>query len=251
MLFIRLLIKYISFCLLCISFNAHSIVVGTYTAPPFSMNEDGEDIGLATEVIRDLLAKAGISDYSIVNYPLARGLVELKNGRIDIFYPYTPSVANGQNNFTLIGPISKNRVALFVVKDYQSEVSFAAMKNLVIGAERGGLGDLFLTKNSMRIELATQKLSCLKMVVAQRTAACAVGTLPGMYTAAINGLYDKLKYVETNEVGDMYLALGPSLPLEMVAAIKRTYTLLKKQNYFENKQKDYEKKFAVFIKSLA
>src|ERR1700722_11087459 len=99
--------SFLSHCLVliscCIAFNANALIVGTYSAPPFSMFEDGEEIGMATEAIRDLLAKSGISDYKIENFPLARGLVELKYGRIDIFYPYMILIKGNTENYTLIG----------------------------------------------------------------------------------------------------------------------------------------------------
>ena len=214
------------------------------------MNEDKEQIGLATEAIRDLLSKAGISDYSIEDYPLARGIVELKNSRIDIFYPYISTVEDNKENFILIGPISKYRVALFVRSDNKDDVSLDSMNNLIVGAESGSVANKFLELHKVQVEPTTEELSCLRMVLAQRIQACALGTLPGMYDSAINGIYSKIRYVETGLYADMYLALGPNLPEATVKTIKNTYEKLKKENYFDKKQKDYETKFAVFIKSM-
>jgi hypothetical protein len=241
-------------CIICslllISFNCNALIVGTYSAPPFSMNEDQEQIGLATEAIKDLLTKAGITDYSIVDYPLARGLIELKNSRIDIFYPYMISEDSTKENLTLIGPISKYRVSLFVRNDYKDTVSIDGVRNLIVGVERGSIADLYLTKNNIKVEEATEKLGCLRMALAERIAACAAGTLPGMYDLAINGMYDKMRNVETEIYSDMYLALSPTLAAEKVKAIQDTFAKLKSEKYFEKKQKDYEAKFAIFIKSM-
>lgn len=247
------MVKLFKFCFIfLLSFNVqatHSITVGTYSSPPFSMHEDHEQIGLATEALRDLLAKSGIIDYTIVDYPLARGLFELKNQRIDILYPYV-TTEKPTEDYVLIGPISKYRVALFVRKDYKLPVSIKAMQDLVVGAERGSIGDNLLLNNNMHVEQSTQEISCLRMVIASRIAACATGTLPGMYVAALNSLYDELRYVETDLYADMYVAIGPSMPQATVQALKNTYAKLKKANYFEIKQKDYEKKFNIFIESM-
>jgi ABC-type amino acid transport substrate-binding protein len=231
-------------------FAANSIVVGTYSAPPFSMNEDGENIGLATEAIQDLLAKSGVTDYSIVYYPLTRGLVELKNGRIDIFYPYMHNQEASKEQYDLIGPISKYKVSFFVRKEYPAGVSLPALRNSTVGAERGSLADAFLLQQNMHVEQTTEKISCLRMVLADRVSACALGTLPGMYDSAINNIYDKIRFVETNLAADMYLALGPSLPAATVTAIKGTFAKLQDEKYFEIKQKDYETKFNIFIESM-
>lgn len=231
-------------------FESRALVVGTYTAPPFSMNEDGEDIGLATEALQILLDHSGIKDYKIVNYPLARGLVELKYGRIDILYPYVTFLKKDKEKYILIGPISKYRVALFVRKDYSQAVSLQAMKNLVLGAERGSIGYTVLAQNNMHIEQSTQEISCLKMVLAQRVSACVLGTLPGMYASAINNIYSQLRYVETDLYADMYVALGPSVPPDLVKKLQSTFASLKAEHFFESKQKDYELKFRIFIKSM-
>lgn len=249
MSFIRLLTSCIA--LLCIAHKGIAMTVGTYTSPPFSMYEDGEDIGLATESVRVLLDKSQLKDYKIINYPLARGLVELKYGRIDILYPYVTFLKKKDEEYTLIGPISKYRVALFVRKDYEHEVSLSVMKDLVLGAERGSIGYTVLSQNNMHIEQSTQEISCLKMVLAQRVAACALGTLPGMYVSAINNIYGQLRYVETNLYADMYVALGPSVPAEVVKKLQATFASLKQQKYFEIQQKDYEQKFRIFIRSLS
>jgi hypothetical protein len=256
MLFIRSRnsLKIVLYVLLSLSnctIVARELAVGTYNSPPFSMQEDGEDIGLATEAVQDLLRKSGISEFTISYYPVTRGLFELETSRIDIYYPYVVKFSKGNDNFVLIGPISRYRVALFVRKDYDKEVSLESMRNLALGAERGSIGYLVLDRMNMHIEQASQEVSCLRMVIANRVSACAMGTLSGMYSAAINNLYGDLRYVETDEYADMYIALRPSLPKEVIEKIRNTFEGLKKENYFEIKQRDYERKFATFIKSLS
>lgn len=231
--------------------DAHELAVGTYNSPPFSMQEDGEDIGLATEAVQDLLRESGIADFTISYYPVSRGLFELETSRIDIYYPYVVKFSRGNDNFVLIGPISRYRVSLFVRKDYDKTVSLASMQDLVVGAERGSIGYLVLQRMNMHIEEASQEVSCLRMVIANRVQACAMGTLSGMYSAAINNLSGDLRYIETEEYADMYIALRSNLPPEVLEKIRKTFLALKKENYFENKQRDYENKFATFIKSLS
>lgn len=239
--------------LLCLilCFNSHALKVGTYSTPPFSMNEDGEDIGMVTEAVRDLLAKSDIKNYKIINYPLARGIVELRYGRIDIFYPFITKLEINHENFKMIGPIAKYHLSLFVRKDYPADVSLTGMRNLVIAAERGSIGDMFLTTDNMHIERCTGESSCLRMALASRVSACAIGTLPGMYVAAINNIYQHFKYVDTGLYADMFVALGPSLSDTEAEAIQNTYAKLKKENYFDLKQKEYENRFKIFIDSLA
>lgn len=237
--------------LLAFGYNVHAISIGTYNSPPFSMYEDGENIGMSTEAVRTLLHRAGISDYEIISYPVARGLVELQSGRIDIYYPYVVNESGASLPYILLGPISKYKIALFVRKDYNQEVSLAAMQKLVLGAERGSISDLLLQEYNVHVEKATQAVSCLRMVLAQRIAACAIGTLPGMYASAINNLTPDLRFVETKFYADVYVALGQHMPEESVKKIKRAYELLKREDYFSHQQHDYEKKFELFIKTLS
>lgn len=229
---------------------AIALTVGTYNAPPFSMYEDGENIGMATEAVRVLLSKCGIEKYNTINYPLARGLAELHEGRIDIYYPYMSESKEYTGKQILIGPISRYKVALFVRKDYKHAVTLDSMKDLIIGAERGSISDRILQKNAMHVEQATQAVSCLRMVLAERVTACAIGTLPGQYAAAINNISDQLRYEETGTYADMYVVLSTRLPRELIAKIQSTFENLKAENYFEQQQQEYEKKFQIFIKSL-
>lgn len=230
---------------------AQDLAVGTYNSPPFSMQEDGEDIGLATEAVQDLLRESGISEFTISYYPVTRGLFELETNRIDIYYPYVIKFSEENDNFVLIGPISRYRVALFVRKNYEKEVSLKSMQHLAVGAERGSIGYLVLNHNNMHIEQASQEVSCLRMVIADRVSACATGVLSGIYSAAINNLYGELRYVEIDEYADMYIALRTSLSKDVIQKIRNTFETLKREHYFEIKQRDYEKKFATFIKSLS
>lgn len=231
--------------------GASELVIGTYNLPPFSMREDGEDIGLATEAMQNLLIKSGITDFTISYYPVMRGLFELENNRIDIYYPYVDNFSKSSENFILIGPISRYRVALFVRKDYNKEVSLAAMRSTVVSAERGSIGDLLMAHLNIRVEQASQEISCLRMVIAHRVTACVMGTLPGMYSGAINNIYGEIRYVETDQFADIYIALRKNLPNETIDKIRKTFMSLKQANYFEIQQRDYENKFATFIKSLS
>lgn len=228
-----------------------NITVGTYNAPPFSMYEDGENIGMATEAVQTLLKKCGIEKYTIINYPLARGLAELHEGRIDIYYPFIIENKEQAAKYTLIGPISKYKISLFVRKDYKSDVNLQAMQHLILGAERGSISNLLLQKHNIHTEQATQAASCLRMVLAERVSACVIGTLPGQYSAALNNLSDKLRFADSGAHADMYVVLGTSLPKELVTKIQDTFEKLKNDNYFDHQQRDYEEKFNVFLKSLS
>lgn len=257
MLFILSVIKlrtiniYIAISLLLVPSYLNALVIGTYNVPPFSMYEDGEQIGMATEAINDLLSQAGITSSKIINYPLARGIVELKNGRVDIFYPYIVTTNDKKlENLTLIGPISTYNIALFVRSDFNATISLETMQHQTVAAERGGIATQLLKNYTFNIEHTTDKTSCLTMVVAKRVPCCVIGKLPGMYLATLNNMSDRLHFVQTSLYADVYLVLGPSVPREVVVAIQNTYEKLKHHNYFIIKQKDYEKKFAVFIESL-
>ncbi len=236
--------------LICSSF-ANALTVGTYLSPPFSMREDGEDLGMITEVVRKILAEADIEDYKILEYPLARGLAELEQKRIDIFYPYITSSSAEKEEFIKIGPIARYRLALFVRKDINQNISLDTLHNQIVGVERGSVADILLSEQDMYLDQTSQQISCLKMVLAKRVTACASGELPGRYTAAINNIYDQFDVKDTDLYAEMYVLLGKSLPQPILDKITTSYEKLKKQNYFVAQQKEYEQKFDIFIKSLS
>lgn len=231
--------------------NVFALQVGTFNAPPFSMYEDGENIGMATEAVRTLLKECGIENYNIINYPLARGLAELDERHIDIYYPYIIENPEESTNYILVGPIARYKIALFVRKDYPHQISFPAMQGLIVGAERGSVSDRLLQAHNIHIEQASQPVSCLRMVVAERVTACAIGSLPGQYSAAINNLNGELRHADTGAYADMYVVLGKSLPSKLIENIRTTFKQLKEKEYFARQQLEYEEKFAVFIKTLS
>lgn len=245
------MIKYFIYLFIFAASNLFAIQVGTFNAPPFSMYEDGENIGMATEAVRKLLKECGIDKYNIINYPLARGLAELEDQHIDIYYPYIIENTEETTNYILVGPIARYKIALFVRKDYAHQISLPAMKGLIVGAERGSVSNRLLQEHNIHIEQATQSVSCLRMVIAERVSACAIGSLPGQYSAAINNLNGKLRHAETGAYADMYVVLGKSLPNELIERIKSTFEQLKEKEYFAKQQIEYEEKFAVFIKTLS
>lgn len=230
---------------------AQAITVGTYSCPPFSMHEDGEDIGLVTEVVKKILADAGIKNYQFFEYPLARGLAELDSKRIDIFYPYIASEDTKNNKYISIGPIARYQLALFVRKGQNQSASIDSLREKVLGIERGSIAEALLDNQGMHLEQASKQISCLTMVLAERVTACALGTLPGRYTAAINNIYDQIDYTDTNLYAEVYVLLGTNLSQEMIDKITASYAKLKAENYFVLRQKEYETKFNIFIKSLS
>lgn len=215
------------------------------------MYEDGENIGMATEAVRKLLKECGIDKYDIINYPLARGLAELEDRHIEVYYPYIIENPEQAKQYILVGPIARYKIALFVRKDYPHQVSIPAMKGLILGAERGSISDRLLQSHNMNVEQATQAISCLRMVVAERVTACAIGTLPGQYSAAINNLNGKLRHEDTGAYADMYVVLGKGLSSKLIAKIQATFDQLKANDYFAKQQLEYEQKFDVFIKTLS
>lgn len=250
MLCIRSMVKvWILLLSIFITQNAGALIIGTYNAPPFSMYEDNVQIGMITEVVQDLLAKAKITEFTTTNYTLARGLVELHQGRIDVFYPYTSSGV-AQSHGTMIGPIGVDRIALFVRADNNNSVGLEHIIQETIATERGGTAEHLLQGNNYKLELTTNKTSCLTMVLGNRVPYCAVGTLPGMYLAALNNMYAKLHFIDTQLYSDMYLLLSPKIAPEVAAAIQEAYTELKAERYFEKKQQAYEAKFKIFIDSM-
>lgn len=227
-----------------------ALVIGTHLLPPFSMREDGEDIGMVTEAVQTLLQQSGYEEIQIVQYPSARGLAELQAGRIDIFYPYIKLQNNLDADYILLGPIARYHLALFVAQNYDGEISIARMNNVLIGTDIGGVAQSLLNNTALQLELVSQQISCLKMVVAERITACAIGALPGIYLAAMNDLYDKLKYADTGLYANIYLLLSNKLPPEAITKLQQTFAKLQQENYFVQQQKDYERKFKLFVKVM-
>lgn len=244
----RLLIMIIVFGKCC---ALYAITVGTYNIPPFSMEADGEMIGMVTEMVQTLLSKADIKNNKTISYPLARGLAELRSGRIDMFYPYVGEQNSSQEKYFLIGPIAKYSVALFVRNKYTGSISLEAMQNLIVGAERGSIEDRLISKRNLHVDMASNGVSCLRMVLATRVSACAIGTLPGQYVAAINNLTPMLRFEETGAYADMYLALKANIKKELQERINDSYNLLLDENYFSKQQINYENKFSLFLKTLS
>lgn len=247
------LVKYLLITILCITCNlAQAITIGTYNLPPFSMYEDGENIGMVTEILQELLKYANIHDDKYIEYPLARGLAEFKAERIDMFYPYVKTKEATDDGYILIGPIAKYSVALFVRKDDPDPIKLTNMQNLIVGVQRGSIEDYLIQKHpTLHIDKATAGISCLRMVLAERISACALGTLPGQYVAAINDLATKLEFTPTGDYANMYVALSKSLPTETIASMQQAYKHLMAENYFEKQQKAYEQRFSLFLKTLS
>lgn len=228
---------------------AYGLILGTYHTPPYSMYEDDEYIGLATEVVEEILKQAGIVDYQIISYPLARGLLELEHGRVDIFYPYVER--NQEKQFKYIGPISRYEVALFANKIFEQKLSLEISDNKMIAVERGSITEELLSDgHKYRLERSTKGINCLKMAIASRVEICALGLLPGLYISALNDMFGDIKYVETELFSDMYLAIGSTVSPEQIEKISIAYEQLKAQDFFEQKQSAYESRFENFIESM-
>jgi len=150
----------------------------------------------------------------------------------------------------LIGPIATYSIALFVRHDNSSDISLESLHGQVLGAERGSITEQWLIDHHIKFEPSTHDINCLKMVVANRVSACALGTLSGIYVAALYDMFGQLRVVETNKSADLYIALSKNLDESVIESLKVGYKKLKSTNYFQIQQQEYEKRFNLFLESM-
>jgi polar amino acid transport system substrate-binding protein len=167
---------------------AQTIHLKTEIYPPFNMSaEDGDIIGISTEIVEQLFKRAGV-DYTLELLPWQRAFgMALEEENTAVFS--TTRTAERESKFRWVGPIAENNWVFLAKKSRGISVAnLEAAKSLRVGGYQGDAVALYLADQGFDLDLAPRdNLNVLK-IDRDRLDLWATGHLLGPYTAKQNGV---------------------------------------------------------------
>ena len=127
--------------------SAQQITLYTEEFPPFNMTENNEVTGVSTEVVANVLGKAGVA-YTIESYPWARTYKLAQRGPTSLIYSISRR-AKRENLFKWIGIIVPTVQSVFSLKS-RTDIDIkelSEMKNYEIGTTLKDARDTYLLNN--------------------------------------------------------------------------------------------------------
>jgi polar amino acid transport system substrate-binding protein len=200
-----------------------SITLYTEEYAPFNWRdkESGDITGLSTDIVTDLLKRAGIAHAAPVSVPWARGLaLTAANPNTCLFT--AARVPEREALYQWVGPIGRSAWVLFARKaDHIVLRSVDDARRYRIGTYIGDASVTFMRERGIKIEAAASDRLNPSKLQKRRIDLWSVGRLPGLKLLRELGI-GEMEAVLTFTEADMYLACSRDLAPGTVARLNAT-----------------------------
>lgn len=193
------------------------LVITTEAYPPFNMQaEDGSVTGLATDILRRMMARAD-QPYDLGLMPWQRAFAMARDMPNTCVYS-TTRTAEREPLFAWVGPLVANDWVLFARTGGDAAAgpspavsSLEDARPYTIGGYDGDATALYLIERGFTVDTAPYDKLNPKKLAAGRIDFWATGHLLGAYLAAREGVEDIAPILTFRET-EMYLACNPQVP---------------------------------------
>lgn len=183
-----------------------SLKLLTEDYPPFNMNDAGGRVtGLSTEIVRQLLQRAGIS-HDIELLPWVRAFNRAVLEPNTCVYS-TTRTEQREHQFKWIGPVVENPWVLYARHDNKTAVpTLEAVRPFRVGGYSGDAIAQFLVSKNFEVDLASTDVQNVRKLVAGRIDFWATGKYSGALLAEREKATGSIRPVLTFNTTLMYLA---------------------------------------------
>ncbi|RED52371.1 substrate-binding periplasmic protein [Aestuariispira insulae] len=166
---------------------AAQIRLVTENYPPFNyQDENGEVTGVSTEIVRELMKRAGI-EYSLTVLPWKRAYLQALS-ELDTCVYSTAETEEREKLFHWVGPIIENDWVLFAKKGrFDKQMTLDQAKAFRIGGYPGDAITQFLLSEGVDVEVTGKDESNLKKLMVDRIDLWPSGLVIGRHVARSEG----------------------------------------------------------------
>ena len=211
-------------CLLCaasaLAGAAGPVTLHTLDWAPYSWRDktSGATVGIAVDIVHELMARADVTVTSTDIIPWARGLT-LTSGTADTCQMMVGRTAEREQKYQWVGPIGVTRWALFATREDKIVLkSLSDARPYLVGTIIDDLSIPLLKSKNIRVaEVASDRLNPPKLL-RRRIDLWATAELPGLYILRDLGIKD-LEPVFQMATVQMYLACNRSMAASEIARL--------------------------------
>lgn len=222
----------------CVSASAQSLRVLTEDYPPFNMPDSkGQVTGMATDVVRELFKRAGIS-YSIELQPWIRAFNTAVLEHNTCVYSTTRS-DNREHQFKWIGPLVENPWVLYAGPASPKDIyDLEGVRRYKVGGYGGDAVAQFLIARGFNVELTPNDSLNARKLLLGRIDFWATGKYLG-HSLIKREKLSQLKPVLVFNTAFMYLACNPSIQDQTVNHLNGLLLGMQQDGFMARTSKHY------------
>lgn len=212
--------------LACALPQAATLHLTTEESPPYNMAEGGKIIGIGTDKVREIMARANLT-YQIELLPWKRAYDSALHLADTCVYS-TTRTAERESLFKWVGPVAFSEWVMFGRADRKFSLNnLDDVRALRIGTYNGDVRDDYLRARGFQVDTVTDDAVNPKKLLADRIDLWASGKFEGRAILARNGWTVQLVPVLAFNRAELYLACNRAVP---DALIERLNGILKEMS---------------------
>lgn len=221
------------------SLHAADLTLTTEDSPPYNMSDGGKIIGIGTDKIREIMARAAIG-YQIELLPWKRAYDSALHLPDTCVYS-TTRTAERENLFKWVGPVAVSEWVLFGRADRKYKLNtLEDARSLRIGTYNGDVRDSYLRARGFQVDTVIDDTLNPKKLLADRIDLWASGKFEGRAITVHNGWGDKLVPVLSFNKAELYLACNRSLPDAVIERLNAVLAAMNKDGTAKALERKYE-----------
>lgn len=211
---------------------AQDLIFNTEEYPPFNYTGDnGEIAGVATEVVRELLARTGVRA-TIRLLPWTRAYTEALNlPHVCVFS--TSRTEERETLFRWVGPLVRNDWVVYALEDSPVRVeSLDDLRTLRVGGYRDDATSVYLQSQGITVSEAPNDRLNARKLAAGRIDVWASGRFLAPYYARVEDIGPLRPLLSLREV-DMALACNPAVPDTVIGPLQEALVDMHEDGSYE------------------
>lgn len=190
---------------------AANLLLTTEDSPPYNMSVDGKIIGIGTDKVREIMARAEVA-FLIELLPWKRAYDSALRLPDTCVYSTTRTTER-ENLFKWVGPIASSEWVLYGRADRKFNLgNLEDARSLRIGTYNGDVRDSFLRARGFQVDTVTDDATNPRKLLADRIDLWASGKFEGRALIAQHGWGDRIIPVLAFNKADLYLACNRATP---------------------------------------
>ena len=220
--------------------QAAALILTTEESPPYNMQEGAKVIGIATDKVRELMARAG-QEHRIDLLPWKRAY-DLALNQADTCVYSTTRTAERESLFKWVGPVAASEWVMFARADRRFDLkSLDDARSLRIGTYNGDVRDAYLRSRGFQVDTATDDVTNPKKLMASRIDLWASGRFEGQAILKQNGWATQVVPVLAFNRADLYLACNRSVPDALIDRLNATLATMGRDGTTKAVERRYER----------
>ncbi len=224
----------------CCQAQAATLTFTTEESPPYNMQEGTKVIGIATDKVREVMARAKV-DYKIDLLPWKRAYDSALNQENTCVYS-TTRTAERESLFKWVGPVATSEWVMFGRADRKFDLKgLEDARPLRIGTYNGDVRDAYLRARGFQVDTATDDVTNPKKLMANRIDLWASGKFEGQAILKQNGWEAQVLPVLAFNRAELYLACHRSVPDSLVERLNALLAAMGRDGTTKALERKYER----------